>query len=111
MLILDKEQDIKTLKSFGATQAAIRNIFFNKSMLTIIIGILIGLLIGLLLAFLQQYYGFISMGQGSFVVNAYPVLIRLNDVFIVSVTVLIIGSLASWYPSKVLSKKLFNSKN
>ncbi len=111
MLILDKEQDIKTLKSFGATQAAIRNIFFNKSMLTIIVGILIGLLIGLLLAFLQQYYGFISMGQGSFVVNAYPVLIRLNDVFIVSVTVLIIGSLASWYPSKVLSKKLFNSKN
>ena len=51
------------------------------------------------------------MGKGSFVVNAYPVLIKLRDVFVVGVTVLIIGLLASWYPAKFLSKKLYDSKN
>jgi len=107
MLMLDKKQDIKTLKSFGATENEIRAIFFNKSMLTIIAGILIGLAIGLLLAFLQQTYGFISMGSGSFVVNSYPVVINPTDVFVVSITVLAIGLLASWYPAKILSKKLF----
>jgi len=107
MLMLDKKQDIKTLKSFGATENEIRAIFFNKSMLTIIAGIFIGLAIGLLLASLQQTYGFISMGSGSFVVNSYPVVMKLTDVFVVSITVLTIGLLASWYPAKILSKKLF----
>ena len=60
---------------------------------------------------MQQHYGLISMGKGSFVVNAYPVLIKLRDVFVVGVTVLIIGLLASWYPAKFLSKKLYDSKN
>jgi lipoprotein-releasing system permease protein len=107
MLMLDKKQDIKTLKSFGATKNDIRAIFFSKGMLTIIAGIFIGLAIGLLLAALQQAYGFISMGSGSFVVNAYPVVMKIADVFLVSVTVLVIGLLASWYPAKFLSRKLF----
>ena len=107
MLMLDKKQDIKTLKSFGTTKNDIMAIFFNKSMLTIIAGTFIGLTVGCLLAVLQQTYGFISMGSGSFVVNAYPVVIKLVDVFVVSITVLVIGLVASWYPAKVLSKKLF----
>ena len=107
MLMLDKKEDIKTLKSFGATRNDIKAIFFNKSMLTIILGIFIGFSIGLLLAFLQQTYGFISMGSGGFVVNTYPVVIKLTDVFVVSITVVVIGLLASWYPAKVLTRKLF----
>ena len=107
MLMLDKKQDIKTFKSFGVIENEIKAIFFNKSMLTMIAGTLIGLAIGLSLAFLQQTYGFIGMGSGSFVVNAYPVVMKLTDVFVVSITVLVIGLLASWYPAKVLSKKIF----
>ena len=107
MLMLDKKQDIKTFKSFGVIQSEIRAVFFKKSMLTIITGIFIGLVIGLFLAFLQQNYGFVSMGSGSFVVNSYPIAIRLCDIIIVSLTVLVIGLLASWYPAKVLSRKLF----
>ncbi|MEC7864120.1 MAG: FtsX-like permease family protein, partial [Bacteroidota bacterium] len=107
MLMLDKKQDIKALKSFGTTKNDIMAIFFNKSMLTIIAGTFIGLTVGCLLAVLQQTYGFISMGSGSFVVNAYPVVIKLVDVFVVSITVLVIGLVVSWYPAKVLSKKLF----
>ena len=108
MLMLDKEQDIKTFKSFGSSEAKIRTLFFAKSMFTVITGLLVGLVIGLTLAFLQQNYGFISMGSnGSFVVDSYPVSLKFGDVIIVSLTVLVIGLLASWYPAKVLSRKLF----
>ena len=107
MLMLDKKQDIRIFKSFGVIESEIRAIFFKKSMLTIITGIFIGIALGLSLAFLQQNYGLISMGSGTFVVETYPVVVKLNDIIIVSLTVLVIGLLASWYPAKVLSRKLF----
>ena len=107
MLILEKKKDIKTFQSFGATVKNVQSIFFNKSMLTIISGTLIGVFFGLILAFSQQKFGFISMGNGSFVVSAYPVLIKMTDVLITCITVLLIGFFASWYPAKILAKKLY----
>jgi lipoprotein-releasing system permease protein len=107
MLMLDKKKDISTLKSLGATQNAVQKIFFNKSMLTIIAGTVLGFFVGLSIAYLQQTFGFISMGGGSFVVNAYPVAIKFADLLLVSSTVFVIGLVASWYPAKLLSKKLF----
>ena len=107
MLMLDKKKDIKIFKSFGVTENQIKMIFFNKSILTILVGIFIGISLGVLIAFLQQNYGFVGMGNGNFVVNSYPVLIKITDIFIVSITVLAIGLVASWYPAKVLSRKLF----
>jgi len=91
----------------GCTVQDIQSLFFKKSMLTIILGTSIGLFIGLGLAFLQQTFGFISMGGGSFVINTYPIAIAFLDVLLVSVTVFIIGVLASWYPAKLLGRKLF----
>jgi len=107
MLMLDKKKDIKIFKSFGVTENQIKMIFFNKSILSILAGIFIGIFLGVLIAFLQQNYGFVGMGNGNFVVNSYPVLIKITDIFIVSITVLAIGLVASWYPAKVLSRKLF----
>jgi lipoprotein-releasing system permease protein len=107
MLMLDKKKDIQTFRSLGATRNEVQQIFFNKSVLTIIAGTVIGLSVGLGLAFLQQTFDFIGMGNGSFVVDAYPVAIKLNDVLLVSTTVILIGLLASWYPAKILTKKLF----
>ena len=107
MLMLDKKKDIQTFRSLGATRNEVQQIFFNKSVLTIIAGTVIGLSVGLGLAFLQQTFGFIGMGNGSFVVDVYPVAIKLNDVLLVSTTVILIGLLASWYPAKILTKKLF----
>ena len=109
MLILDKADDITIFKSFGVTENQIKIIFFNKSMLTIFSGIIIGIITGLIFAFIQQNYGIISLGSENFVVASYPVLIKITDVFIVSITVLLIGFIASWYPAKLLSNKLFNA--
>ena len=107
MLILDKKHEIKIFKTFGATQNQIRNIFFKKSMLTILFGVIVGLLIGLLIGFLQQEFGFIRINSNNLVIDSYPVDVRLFDVFLVFINVLVIGFLASWYPSKVLIGKFF----
>ena len=107
MLMLDKKKDIATLRNLGCTVQNIKSLFFKKSMLNIVSGISMGLFIGLGLAFLQQNFGLISMGEGSFVINTYPIAIAFNDVILVSVTVFIIGILASWYPAKLLGRKLF----
>tara|TARA_B110000003_G_scaffold274173_1_gene313507 strand:- start:1750 stop:2964 length:1215 start_codon:yes stop_codon:yes gene_type:complete len=109
MLMLDKKKDISTLRSLGCTVQDIQSLFFKKSMLTILLGIGTGLFIGLGLAFLQQTFGFITMGGGSFVINTYPVAIVFTDVVLVSITVLIIGVLASWYPARVLGRRLFKN--
>ena len=107
MLMLDKKKSIETLRSLGCTLKDIQSLFFKKSMLTIISGIVIGLFCGLGLAFLQQTFGIITFGGGSFVINTYPIAIVFKDVILVAVTVLLIGGLASWYPAKLLSRKLF----
>ena len=109
MLMLDKQRDITTLRSLGCTVQDIQSVFFRKSMLTILLGIGAGLFIGLGLAFLQQTFGFIGMGGGSFVINTYPIAIVFTDIILVSFTVFAIGLLTSWYPAKVLSSKLFKN--
>tara|TARA_X000000368_G_scaffold98739_1_gene76014 strand:- start:338 stop:1552 length:1215 start_codon:yes stop_codon:yes gene_type:complete len=109
MLMLDKKKDIRTLRSMGCTVQDIQSTFFKKSMFTIVLGIGIGLILGIGIAFLQQTFGFISMGGGSFVINTYPVAIVFADVLLVSTIVFIIGLLASWYPAKLLSQKLFKN--
>jgi len=109
MLMLDKQKDITTLRSLGCTLQDIQSVFFSKSMLTILLGIGIGLFIGLGLSFLQQTFGFIGMGDGSFVINSYPIAIVFADIILVSFTVFAIGLLASWYPAKVISSKLFKN--
>ena len=109
ILMLEKQKDIATFRSLGCTVQDIQSVFFRKSILTILLGIGVGLFIGLGLAFLQQTFGFIGMGGGSFVINTYPITIVFTDIILVSFTVFAIGLLASWYPAKVLSSRLFKN--
>ena len=73
--------------------------------------LIIGIVLGLLLCFLQQKFGLISLGggNGSFVVDAYPVSVHLTDVLLVFVTVIAVGFLSVWYPVKYLSRRLLSA--
>ena len=107
MLILDKKDDILSFKSFGVSKQKIQYIFFNTSMLTIFFGVIGGLLLGIAFGLLQQHFGFIGMGGGNFIIDSYPVSFSSLDVLLVFFTVIIIGLFASWYPSKILTDRLF----
>ena len=108
MLIIDKKDDVVTLRNLGATDKLITRIFLFEGRLISALGAVIGISIGLLLCWIQQTYGIVKLGSstGSFVVNAYPVSVHPEDIILVFLTVLVVGFLAVWYPVRYFSKRL-----
>jgi lipoprotein-releasing system permease protein len=106
MLIIDKQNDVITLRNLGAGDKQITQIFLFEGRIISVIGAIVGILLGLLLCWLQQQYGFVKMGDsdGTFVVNAYPVSVHYIDVLLIFVTVIVTGWLAVWYPVKTFTK-------
>ena len=62
------------------------------------------ILFGFSLAYLQQEFGFVKMGEGSFVIDAYPVKILLKDLIFIQIIVLLIGFVASLLTSRLMLK-------
>lgn len=110
MLIIDKKDDVVTLRNLGATDHQIIRIFLFEGRMISTIGAIIGIGIGLLLCWLQQTYGLVALGQssGSFVVDAYPVSVHPMDIVVIFITVVIVGYLSVWYPVRYLSKRLLS---
>lgn len=110
MLIIDKKNDVVTLRNLGANDKQITRVFLFEGRMIAVIGAVIGIGLGLLLCLLQQQYGFVRLGEseGSFIVDAYPVSVHYTDVAIIFVTVIAVGWLAVWYPVRALSKRLLN---
>lgn len=102
ILIIDKKNDISSLIRLGLNRNKIKYIFFYKSLLVIISGSFIGMLVGVSLASIQQKFGLITMGEGSFVIDSYPVVVLFKDIIIVQLVVVCIGAIASWLPSRVI---------
>ncbi|MCC8152913.1 MAG: ABC transporter permease [Tannerellaceae bacterium] len=100
MLMIEKQNDVKTLRHLGANDSFIRRIFLLEGWMISGAGTLIGITIGLLLCYLQTTFGLIQLGQtaGAFVIEAYPVKVILSDILTVFLTVSTIGFIASWYP-------------
>ena len=108
MLMIDKRQDIQTLRSLGATDAQICTIFRLEGHIISLAGALLGLVFGAVLCWVQQEYGLVTMGdtEGNFIVETYPVSVYLTDILLVLVTVLAVGWLAIWYPVRYLANKI-----
>lgn len=108
MLILDKRDDVVTLRNLGADDRLVVRIFLFEGRLISVFGAMGGILSGLLLCWAQQRFGFITLGGGSgaFVVDAYPVSVHVSDVVLVFATVLAVGFLSVWYPVRYLSRRL-----
>ncbi len=108
MLIIDKKNDVVTLRNLGATDKDITHVFLFEGRMITFIGAAVGILIGLLLCLLQQQFGLVRMGgdDGNYIVNAYPVSVHYVDVLLVFVTVIVTGWLAVYYPVRTLSRRL-----
>ena len=110
MLIIDKKDDVSTLRSLGANDRQVSRIFLFEGWLISAFGAVVGILIGLLLCWLQQQFGFIALGrsEGSFIVDAYPVSVHPWDVVVVFLTVLVVSFLSAWYPVRYFSRRLLH---
>ncbi|EGN57838.1 membrane protein [Hallella multisaccharivorax DSM 17128] len=108
MLIIDKKDDVETLRNLGANEKQITRVFLFEGRMISVIGAIVGIGLGLLLCLLQQQFGLVSMGGGNdaFVVSAYPVSVHYTDVLIIFLTVIAAGWLAVYYPVRALSRRL-----
>lgn len=108
MLIIDKRDDVVTLRNLGASDRQVTRIFLFEGRMISAIGAIVGIGVGLLLCWLQQTYGIVGLGRtsGSFVVDAYPVSVHPTDIVVIFVTVLLVGFAAVWYPVRYFSKRL-----
>lgn len=108
MLIIDKKNDVQTLRNLGASDRQISSIFMFEGRMITTIGAVVGILLGLALCLAQQEFGFVQMGNdsSSYIVSAYPVSVHYTDVLIVFVTVILVGWAAVWYPVRYMSRRL-----
>ncbi len=105
MLVLEKKNDIATLKSMGASNKLISNIFMAEGFMLSAIGLIGGCVLAIILCVLQQQYGLVKLtGSGEFIVDYYPVEMRISDFIQVIVTVLLIGTIAAWIPAQRAGK-------
>jgi len=109
LLIFEKRESIKTLRSMGADITLINRIFIFEGWFISLAGAVCGILLGIFMILLQQTFGLVSFGaEGNYVVDAYPVVLKWFDVFIVFLTVSTLGLVAAWYPVRVLVKRHYD---
>ena len=108
MLIIDKKDDVATLRHMGADDRLIERIFLFEGWLISTLGAVLGIVLGLGLCLAQQHFGLLKLGQssGNFIIDAYPVSVRATDVVAVFVTVALVSFAAIWYPVRRLTRRL-----
>ncbi len=110
MLIIEKKTDIFTIMSMGATLKTVRRIFFLEGWLISISGAFAGVLIGGLICLAQQKFGFVTFpSDGMYIVDSYPIDMKISDFLLTFFSVAVLGTLISWYPTSKLNKEFINS--
>ncbi len=112
MLILDKKKDIGVLRSLGANNSMIKRVFFTEGMLISLAGGIAGLILGCILVIIQQQFGLLKLGggEGTFIIDAYPVKVKISDLIMVFLTVLLIGAATAWYPVRQIGRKYLSQR-
>ncbi|MDR1274251.1 MAG: ABC transporter permease [Odoribacteraceae bacterium] len=102
MLIIDKREDIAVYRALGMSGGRLLSTFRAGGMLIVAAGMAAGLVVGIALCLLQQHLGLVSLGEGSYLVKAYPVKIAWDDVAWITLAVAAIGGVASHFPARYL---------
>ncbi|HQV56252.1 MAG TPA: FtsX-like permease family protein, partial [Chitinophagaceae bacterium] len=111
MLVLEKQKDISVLHALGGNRKFIQRIFLSEGMLLALIGCGVGMLLALLIAFLQVKFHLIPLAGGSFLIDYFPVKLRLMDFLLVGATVFVIAFIASWLPSRKAAAQNFSLRS
>lgn len=93
MVIIDKRDDMQTLRTLGATHRFVCDIFISEGRLMALISLAIGLIIGITLTLVQQIFGFVGIDAQTLLINAYPVRLSLVDVALTAVAYALISYL------------------
>lgn len=108
MLVLEKQKDISVLHALGASRGFIQRIFISEGILLAVIGGGIGMALATFLVWMQVQFHIVPLQGGTFLINYYPVKLRLMDFLLVGATVFLIAFLASWIPSRKAAAQEFS---
>jgi lipoprotein-releasing system permease protein len=111
MLVLEKQKDIQVLQAMGASRQMIRKIFLTEGLVLAGIGASLGILLAITLYYLQITYKLVPLQGESFLIDYYPVKLVPGDFLLVTLTVILIGLLASWFPASRAAKQAFELRN
>lgn len=113
MLVLEKAKDISILKAMGCDARQIKKIYLLNGMLSSMIGALTGLALGYLVVVLQMKFHFLKLsggGESSFVINYYPVKLKLIDPLVTLAIIVSVSLLASYFPAQRASQNAMSFK-
>jgi ABC-type lipoprotein release transport system permease subunit len=106
ILILEKKLSAGILYSMGANIGLVRRIFIYEGMLISIFGVVIGLFIGAVFCVLQIQFGFITFGEGDYLLSTYPVAMQWKDMLLVPLIVLVITLPSAFLLTRKIYPKL-----
>ncbi len=107
ILLIEKKDDINILGNLGMNVRQASAVFVAEGWLMSIIGVMVGLILGTILCMLQHQFGFIKMGESSYI-DSYPVVIKALDILLIFITVVLIGLATAATTVKLYFRNLKN---
>jgi lipoprotein-releasing system permease protein len=100
MTVTQKKHEIAILKSIGATNKFISNIYLLEGSLIGVIGTTVGLILGIGLSMGQQHFKWLKFDANNAIFDAIPIVINHFDIIIVTSFSLLLSFIATIYPAK-----------
>ena len=95
MLIVEKRDDISTLRALGADTGLVRAVFRTEGFLICGLGAVAGMTLGVAATLAQQYFGLIEIPAETFLTKSYPVEFRPTDLAVVAASFAAVAALLS----------------
>jgi lipoprotein-releasing system permease protein len=102
--VKDKQKDIAVLRTVGASESLIRNIFIRQGFLIGIIGTVVGNVLALIISYVLEHYKIITLPEEIYYMDRIPIKSSPEIFVIVSIAAIIITFLSTLYPSKKASR-------
>ncbi|MFC1621460.1 lipoprotein-releasing ABC transporter permease subunit [Candidatus Omnitrophota bacterium] len=99
MMVMEKTKDIGILKSIGATNAKIRNIFMLNGFFIGFTGTALGAAGGFILCYLLKTYEFVKLPRDIYYIDKLPVNLNLADAATVIIAAVAISLISTLYPA------------
>jgi lipoprotein-releasing system permease protein len=103
MTVTQKAREVAILKSMGATDGAIRRVFFAEGLYIGLLGLTVGVSVGVVQCKLIMRYG-LPLPTDVYYINKLPVVLRAGEIGAVAGLALLLCCLATVYPAFLASR-------
>ncbi len=107
MLIIEKRDNMSTLRALGATPMQIRSIYLWEGWLISALGGFVGIITGVILCLAQQWGGFIKLAADTsqLAITEYPVRVDVGDLAVIAALVALVGMIVGLVTSRFVPKQ------